>query len=646
MVKFSQGTQDASPSPQWPGERQGGGAPGIMGPSRRRLAVWVSLLWLAGLFLLAASQGVRADSNPEGGTRILHSLKITGMKTFAAGKLKEELSTPLPSRWPWKKPPPFKPEELETDVERLKGFYRRHGFYHAKVTFQVRDGKEGRVDVRFTIVEGPEVLVTRVDLKVAPTAEPLELSELQKKWPQKVGDRFDEGEYDALKRLYLNHLLDHGYPRAKVEGQVRLDESKDTAEISLTVNPGPLCYFGAVTVKGSPETPARVILRKVTFKAGAPFSFKAIYDTQQKLYGLDLFKSVAIVPQEVAETERVIPVTIEVQEKKKRSLKAGLGYGDEDQFRARLGLRFRNVAGGGRTIDLDTKFSHLEYRVEGTFFNPLVFTTNNDFVFQTGFIRRYLPGFTDKAYFTSARLERDLPWNIRAYIGHGLEFSRPFNVPEETLLLLSQTETGKLYTASMALVGFRRETVDNPVDPHRGGIFSLNNEFAPDFLGSSIQFVRSVAELRRYQSLWGDFILAGRVKFGVIQPIQGTDQIPIFRRFFAGGFNSVRGYRLDFLGPRNLAGDPLGGESVLEGSLETRIPIYKEFRAVAFLDFGNVFFKVRDLDVGQMKYTSGFGLRYHTFIGPIGVDIGFPLNPINRRQDPGYRINFTIGQAF
>jgi outer membrane translocation and assembly module TamA len=348
----------------------------------------------------------------------------------------------------------------------------------------------------------------------------------------------------------------------------------------------------------------------------------------------------------VPEGERRIPIAIQVQEKKKRSLKIGLGYGDEDEFRARLVLRFRNLGGGGRMLDLDGKISRLEYRVEGTFTNPLVWNSNNDFVAQSGLIRRYLPGFTDRAFFTQTRLERDLPWRFRGFMGYGVEFARPFNIPLETLALLSETQTGKLYRSSMILAGLRRDTMDNVADPHHGGLLTLNGEAAPDWLGSNMQFLRTVVDVRRYHSLREtDFILAARLKLGVIQPIQATADIPIFRRFFSGGYNSVRGYRLDYLGPRNSAGNPVGGEALLEGSLEARIPLYKEFRAVIFVDFGNVFLKVPDLDVGQLKYSSGFGLRYQTFIGPIGVDVGFPLNPIDPHND-NYHVNFTIGHAF
>jgi len=576
---------------------------------------------------------------------VLKSIKITGAKAIKISQLKEEMITPLPSFWPWKKPPVYRPAELADDLERLKGLYRRHGFYHTRITS--RAGIEDQqVTVRIEIDEGPAVKVTQVQVNADEGFTPQVLADLQAKSPLKTGERFTEENYDALKQQYLNYLLDHGYPRAQVQGRVLLDEEKDTAQLEITVKPGPLCFFGEVKVKGEPETPERVILRKITFKKGQPFSFKEIYTSQQRLYGLDLFSSVALIPAEVPEDQCQIPITVVVQEKKKRSLKVGLGYGDEEQFRARLGLRFRNLLGGGRTLDVDTKFSRLEYRVEGTFFNPLLWGSNFDFVYQTGWIRRYLPGFTDKAYFSQARLERDLPWRIRGYVGHSLEFTRPFNISEETLALLTETQSGRLYRASMMIMGLRQDTMDNAIDPHRGGLLSLAQEAAPDFLGSQIQFVRTVAEARRYRALGDtDFILAGRLKFGVIEPIQETSQIPIFRRFFAGGYNSVRGYRLDYLGPRNLAGSPLGGNALLEGSVEARIPVYKELRAVAFLDFGNVFFTVRDLDVGQLKYSSGLGLRYHTFIGPIGLDLGVPLNPIDPGRDK-YRFHFTIGQAF
>jgi outer membrane protein insertion porin family len=623
----------------WERAREYGSLPRV--PDLLPILCLVFLILWGSARVLAAAEAAQAPA-----TLTLRSLKIVGNKTIPTKKLMEELVTVLPSRWPWKELPAFKPSDLEADVERLTAIYRVNGFYHGKITPRVKTAN-GQVEVTLTVKEGPWVKVTEEEVNIAPTTPPVDLSALQGKWPLKPGDRFVEKTYDAFKRLYLDYLLDHGYPRARVEGRVLLDEEKNTAEINITVKPGPLCYFGEVRIQGGPETPKRVILRKLTFKQGDLFSFKELYDSQRAIYGLDLFGSVTLTAAEVPEPERRIPVIVEVQGKKQRSLKVGLGYGDEDQFRTKLALRFRNVGGGGRMLDLDAKYSNLEYRVEGTFFNPLIFSSKNDLVFQSGVIRRYLPGFTDKAYFTNLRLERDLPWHFRGYLGHAFEFARPFNIPIETLLILAEaTQPGKLYRSSMMVYGLRQETVDSVTDPHRGGILALGGEVAPDFLGSNLEYVRTVVEARRYHGLGLlDITLAGRLKFGAIAPMQSTFDIPAFRRFFAGGLNSVRGYRLDYLGPRDSAGNPLGGQALVEGSFETRIPLYKEFGAVAFLDFGNVYLKIRDIDLGQLKYASGVGLRYYTLIGPIGVDIGFPLNPIDRNKDR-YHVNFTVGQVF
>ncbi len=603
------------------------------------------------VLLLAPQKGAGAAEAPpaaEPQGRVLRSLKIIGAQIVPKKKLLAEMTMPRPPliRLPWVKRPAFKEEELEGDLLRLKAYYQGQGFYHTEIVPKI-ETKDHQVTVTLHISEGPYVRVVAEEVQVAPATPPVDLSSLKKQWPLKPEDRFSADGYEALKRLYLDYLLDHGYPHTVVEGQVLLDPEKNTARIEVTVNAGTLGYFGDISITGNSETPDYLILRQLTFKPGEVFSFKKIYESQRKLYGLDLFQTVSINPETGKEKERRIPMEVVVKEKKPHSFKAGLGYGDEDRFRARLGMRFRNLGGGGRTLDLEGKYSSIEDRVVSTFTNPQLWASRNDLVLQGGYILRYLPGYNDKSFFTQERLERDLPWNLRASVGHSLEFARPFDIPDETLAILTKTSTEELYRASMLLLGLRRETTDNPADPHRGGLLAWTGEFAPNFLGSNLEFIRNVVEAHHYYAPWEDtnFVLAGRLKFGFIQPIQETEQIPIFYRFFAGGYDSVRGYRLDYLGPRNLTGQPLGGEALMDGSLEARIPLYKEIRGVGFMDFGNVFFNIPDFDLGQLKYAAGVGLRYMTPIGPVGVDIGIPLNPISEHKD-NYHINFSIGQAF
>ncbi len=574
----------------------------------------------------------------------LRSLSIEGANVIKARKIRSQLTMPLPSLAPWRKRPAFKKEALEADLEQIKVFYRTEGFYHTRITPEIVQ-KNGQVDVTLRIVEGPWVKVTDIEVKGLTAIPAIERRRLREQRPLNPGERYNDDSYKDLKRLYLSYFQNHGFFRATLAGRVYLDEAANTAQIVLDLTPGPLCYFGEVKVEGEARTPPYLILRKLAFQKGELFSLAKIYDSQKNLYETDLFRSATVTPQEVPPDETVIPVTVNVQEKKRRSLKVGLGYGDEEQFRARLGLRVRNVAGGGRLLDLEGKISGIETRATGTFTSPQIFTSRLDFVASGGWVRRELPSFTDQSLYTMARLERRLPWKFRGYAGHAFEYARPFDIPVATLILLQDTEPGRIYRSSMIIYGLSRDTTVNPSDPTGGGKLNFAGEGALDFLGSNLEFYRNIIELRRYRTIVKDVVFSGRFKFGLIQPIQSTTQIPIQRRFFSGGYNSVRGYRLDYLGPRTPSGDPLGGDALLEGNLQARVPLYKKFRAVGFVDFGNVFFKAGDIDVGQLKYAAGFGLNYLTPIGPVGLYFAWPLNPIDPAADT-FRVHFTIGPSF
>ena len=125
----------------------------------------------------------------------------------------------------------------------------------------------------------------------------------------------------------------------------------------------------------------------------------------------------------------------------------------------------------------------------------------------------------------------------------------------------------------------------------------------------------------------------------------GSDKnFPLFERFFAGGEKSVRGYGRRRLGPLTASDDPLGGLSLVEGSIELRRPIWKELTGAVFLDFGQVSRKAYDLPLGDLQFSSGFGIAYSTPVGPVRFDIGFPFKP--PRGDRAWQIHFSIGAYF
>ncbi len=581
----------------------------------------------------------------------LHCFKIVGAHYVKASDIKKQMSMPLPPLIPIKKlipgkaeKIPFNKEDLEADIDQIKLFYRTQGFYHATITPRI-NRKDGKVDVVLYIIEGPWVKVTSLIVHGTEAIDAVGMATIEGDSELHVGGRYSDDRYENLKRSYLGYLQNHGYYRAKVTGKVYLDDKADTARVIIDINPGPLSYFGDIKVEGAELTPEFLIRQKLTFKPGEVYSASKTFDSQKNLYDTDLFQSVSIIPGDVPANETTIPMTVSVKEKKQRSLRLGVGYGDEDLLRTKFNLRIRNLGGGGRLLDLEAKYSAIESKGTATLTNPQIFGSRFDFATSAGWVHRELPSFNDNSYYTYERLERDLPWKFRVYFGHAYEYARPYDIPLSTLLILENTAPGKAYRSSMGIWGLSQDTTVTPNDPTGGGKIIINGECATDFLGSNLEFFRMTAEVRRYHTIVKDVVISGRLKFGIIQPIQETDQIPIQRRFFSGGYDSNRGYRLDYLGPRSPSGDPLGGDVDVEGNLQIRVPLYNKLRAVGFVDFGNVYFKASDIDLGRLKYAVGCGINYLTPIGPIGIYLAQPTNPINPRTDT-LRVHFTIGPSF
>jgi len=104
----------------------------------------------------------------------------------------------------------------------------------------------------------------------------------------------------------------------------------------------------------------------------------------------------------------------------------------------------------------------------------------------------------------------------------------------------------------------------------------------------------------------------------------------------------VRGFGYQNIGPLDVTGDPVGGRSLAEFSLEARVR-FGNFGVVPFLDAGNVYSSAVPKMTG-LRYGAGIGVRYHTNFGPIRVDLGTPIN--RRKGDARLAVYVSLGQAF
>src|SRR5262249_29216954 len=148
------------------------------------------------------------------------------------------------------------PLALELDKQRIEAFYRRHGFFSARVTnTDVRTEDDGRVAVTIVVEEGKPTHVAAVDVVGAPRN--IDGVKLGAGFGVKRGARFDHPNYLLAREKLREELLRKGYAHAKVEGEVAVNRDTHSATVTLRVDPGPIVHFGNTHVVGLERIPER-----------------------------------------------------------------------------------------------------------------------------------------------------------------------------------------------------------------------------------------------------------------------------------------------------------------------------------------------------------------------------------------------------
>jgi translocation and assembly module TamA len=192
---------------------------------------------------------------------------------------------------------------------------------------------------------------------------------------------------------------------------------------------------------------------------------------------------------------------------------------------------------------------------------------------------------------------------------------------------------------------FNWDRSDDRLDPTRGGRLWIENEPFVDVFGNDLAFNKSRLEYAHYLKVLETprVVLAGRSAVGTLFGASRAD-IPADLRFYAGGGGSVRGFAFQKAGELDDQNDPIGGRSLFEASGEVRVRVTESIGLVAFVDAGAAFTSsLPDFD-DELRIGAGPGIRYFSPIGPLRLDVGFPVNP--RNSDDAFQLYISIGQAF
>ncbi len=600
----------------------------------------------------------------EEGSVKVHRLTFKGVKEVDEGRLKTALATRQSSIIPWGRKYYFDRSRFDADLKRIQAFYADRGYPDARVVgFDVKlNDKQDQVDITVTIEEGAPVKVAAIDLvgfDVIPTDH---LAEMMKKVPLKVGAPRDRQLVVTTHEMAVNELKDHGFPYAKVATAEEDGPDGKNAKMTFTAEPGKSANFGSVEISGNQTVSPRIIERELSFKPGDLYRRSIVQESQRRLYGMELFQFVNIEPLNPELQPEEIPTRVTVAEGKHHRVNFGVGYGTEEKARVDAEYHHLNFLGGARTAGAHARWSTLDRGVRLDFNQPYFFAPHYSFGVDAQDWRTFTPAYNStvvgaKAIVTHRR-NQHTSWSVSLASEHDSSSIDPD-------VLLRSDIARRADRAGTQSGHVRAERHADPdrirsAAQHRG-----QPAQRPSRLPAGVPHRGSGTGDAGYVPLLRDLggcplLPAARRTHRARQPAAIREPSSGRRPGECAVCEEVFPRRCDEpprLGPlrgqpAQLAGLPIGGNSMLEFSEELRAAVHGNFGIVLFLDGGNVWSESFGVNLADLRYDVGPGLRYQTAIGPIRFDLGYQLNPIpgllinGSPQTRRYRLHFSIGQAF
>jgi outer membrane protein insertion porin family len=540
-------------------------------------------------------------------------------------------------------------QRLEDDIERIVAVYQDHGYVQMRVERQnvAVDRAKARVTITIDIVEGAQYRVGTLKLTGVTL---LPESELRRQLGFKSGDVFSRSQLRDGVRGITDLYSTIGRASADVLPRTEAQPANRTVDVTIEVTEGPEVYVERINITGNTRSEDRILRREIPFVEGDLFTLQKLQRARQRLINLGYFETVNVTTQPGTDKTRII-VNVEVAERPTGLFSIGGGYSSADSFVGTLDVSQNNFLGRGWQLGLRIRAGAKVQQGQISFTEPWLFDRPLSAGFDLFSTRR---DFTEYRYETlggDTRLSHPFAEYWRWNTAYRLTSDRISHVTSGDPVL-TQQEGDRLTSAITG--GLSRDSRDNIQAPTKGGLLSFSTDFAG--LGGDSKYVKLIATATYFKPIWLGHVLSGRVEggygFGWSEDgLTGKSELPVFERFYLGGPNTVRSFKLRKISPIDAAGQRTGGTSYDLANLEYIIPLPYNFRVAGFFDVGNVYGYKTDFDLTDQRYAVGGGVRWQSPFGPIRVDYG--INPDRRLVNgPGSKkedfgaIQFSVGSPF
>lgn len=510
-----------------------------------------------------------------------------------------------------------------TDARAIAEALRAAGYYRAEATSSVDDGA-----VVFDLAPGPLFKVVGVEIvydDAGDAARPATLEAAGVTGPLAP----DGARLQQLQQRFVTRLWEIGYPDARIMSRhVDADFDTNEARAAFVFSSGARAAFGPIAIEGANKVSEEYVTALRPFESGEPYQRSKVLKFRDRLAETGLFNAIDVAPGPV-EGGRT-PVVVKLEERKARTIGAGVSYSTVEGPGGRIFLEHRNAFGRGERAFLELEGSKIRQSIGLEVSRPLPRETGSAFA-TLRFSNEPTAAFTARSLETSAgALVKTADERLQL---HGA-------VALETTGLRSDTEDKRTYLVSFPVAAVW-DSEDDLLNPTRGVRASLS---ATPTTGTS-SFIRVEGDVRT-RILFGPrtrYTAAMRARIGATLATTFGD-LPSNERLYSGGGASVRGYGFQAVGALDANGVPSGGLSTIESAFEMRARVAKRVQIAAFVDAGSVSPRQWPDFSSRFFAGAGVGVRYFSPAGPIRLDLATPIN--GRDVDRPLQVYISLGQPF
>lgn len=559
----------------------------------------------------------------------------------------------------------YNKEKMPEDLEKIKLRLQQKGFLEAKVgkpTFSIFNRysvwnylwpftkKRKMLKVSIPVELGPKYKIGEIKIegnKIIRTDFLKGMASSKMKKGKTYNIKVRNKIIENIRKFYGSL----GYFYCQIAPVENLDPIKNIADLTLRIIENEVVYLGKLEFEGNTYTKDHVIRREWFLREGNVLNSNLLEDCirRTKQLGLVTIEEMPEIKPDPQDPQK-INITAKVKEINRQSINFNVGYSGYDGWFISAGYSTQNFLGQGETLSLNfLKGSRAETYSFG-FTEPYILNLPASLginVFKTSYNYPYLYTRNSAGFhiMSSYRFWRFWGSSLRYTlekveidnIDEDLQWENPFSFYYYT--------EGKRTISSLSPTLYY-STVDSPIFPSSGVKYLFNYRYSGGFLGGDIylnkfklEFIKFIPSIKNHT--FGIHAVWQQVK------AFGGKELPFYERYFLGGEQSIRGFDIYRIGPKNEDGYIIGGDKAAFLNLEYRIPLNQQFSFVLFYDIGNSYDVGVPINIDDTY--SSLGVEFRVFVPMLNVPFRliFAYNPRPlHEEDSHYQFRFAVGPSF